>query len=199
MTSVIAGRRAGGRHRPSPQAAVAVVFSAGMFMSVMDSQIVNVAVASLGRDFSASPAQVQWVITGYLLSIAASIPLSGWLGDRLGTTRVYLASLAAFGASSALCAVAQNLPELVGARILQGLGAGFIWRRRQHHGRAPRTWNRRQPGERRIAQGRWLVHSHRGGLPDSRHQVATTNTGSSVIRAGRRGRLRPAGCRRRRG
>jgi EmrB/QacA subfamily drug resistance transporter len=97
-----------------------------MFMSVMDSQIVNVAIASLSRDFSATPAQVQWVITGYLLSIAASIPLSGWLGDRLGTTRVYLSSLGAFGASSALCAAAQSLPELIGARLLQGLGAGFM-------------------------------------------------------------------------
>ena len=125
-SSVAAGRLAAVRRRPSPRAAVAVVFTAGMFMSIMDTQIVNVAVASLGRDFSATPAQVQWVITGYLLSIAASIPLSGWLGDRLGTTRVYLASLAAFGASSALCAAAQNLPELVGARILQGLGAGCM-------------------------------------------------------------------------
>ena len=59
-------------------------------MSIMDSQIVNVAVASLGRDFSAAPAQVQWVITGYLLSIAASIPLSGWLGDRLVFTALYV-------------------------------------------------------------------------------------------------------------
>ena len=124
--SVVAGRLAAARRRPSPQGAVAVVFTAGMFMSIMDSQVVNVAVASLGRDFAASPAQVQWVITGYLLSIAASIPLSGWLGDRLGTTRVYLASLAAFGASSALCAAAQSLPELIGARVLQGLGAGFM-------------------------------------------------------------------------
>jgi EmrB/QacA subfamily drug resistance transporter len=123
---VVAGRLAAARRRPSPQAAAAVVFTAGMFMSIMDTQIVNVAVASLSRDFSASPTQVQWVITGYLLSIAASIPLSGWLGDRLGTTRVFLASLAAFGASSALCAVAQDLPELVGARVLQGFGAGFM-------------------------------------------------------------------------
>ena len=129
-SSVVAGRLAAVQRRPSPQAAVAVVFSAGMFMSIMDSQIVNVAVASLGRDFSASPAQVQWVITGYLLSIAASIPLSGWLGDRLGTTRVFLASLAAFGASSALCAAAQNLPELVGARAAAG-----PWRRVHDAGR----------------------------------------------------------------
>jgi EmrB/QacA subfamily drug resistance transporter len=66
------------------------------------------------------------VVTGYLLSIAVSIPASGWLGDRFGTTRVYLASLAVFCASSALCAVAQNLQELVGARVLQGAGAGLM-------------------------------------------------------------------------
>lgn len=97
-----------------------------MFMSVMDTQIVNVALATLGKSFAAPPAQVQWVVTGYLLSIAVSIPASGWLGDRFGTTRVYLISLAVFCGSSALCAVAQNLPELVGARVLQGAGAGLM-------------------------------------------------------------------------
>jgi EmrB/QacA subfamily drug resistance transporter len=97
-----------------------------MFMSVMDTQIVNVALATLGKDFAATPAQVQWVVTGYLLSIAVSIPASGWLGDRFGSTRVYLVSLAVFCGSSALCAVAQNLQELVGARVAQGAGAGLM-------------------------------------------------------------------------
>jgi MFS family permease len=73
------------------QRAAAVVYAVGMFMSIMDTQIVNVALAPIARQFSATPTQVQWVVTGYLLSIAVSIPASGWLGDRFGTTRVYRA------------------------------------------------------------------------------------------------------------
>jgi EmrB/QacA subfamily drug resistance transporter len=118
--------RAVARRWPSPQAAVAIVYAVGMFMSIMDSQIVNVALATLGRDFSATPAQVQWIVTGYLLSLAVAIPVSGWLGDRFGTTRIYLISLSLFGAASALCAMAQDLPQLVGARVLQGLGGGLM-------------------------------------------------------------------------
>jgi EmrB/QacA subfamily drug resistance transporter len=97
-----------------------------MFMSIMDTQIVNVALAPLGRQFSASPAQVQWVVTGYLLSIAVSIPASGWLGDRFGTTRVFLVTVALFTIASVLCAASGSLTQLVTARVIQGFGGGLM-------------------------------------------------------------------------
>src|ERR1700728_240540 len=110
----------------SMQRAVATVYAVGMFMTIMDTQIVNVALAPLGRQFSATPAQVQWVVTGYLLSIAVSIPASGWLGDRFGTTRVYLVTVALFTIASVLCAASGSLTQLVATRVIQGFGGGLM-------------------------------------------------------------------------
>lgn len=110
----------------SAQRAVAIIYTAGMFMSIMDVQIVNVALARLGRDFAATPAQVDWVVTGYLLSLAVTIPASGWLGDRIGTRRVYLGAVGLFTVASALCALSVTLPELLAMRVLQGAGGGLM-------------------------------------------------------------------------
>jgi EmrB/QacA subfamily drug resistance transporter len=122
-----AGTHAGAlRFQVPVQRAVAVVYAVGMFMSIMDTQIVNVALASLGRQFSATPAHVQWVVTGYLLSIAVSIPASGWLGDRFGTTRVYLVTVALFTIASVLCAASGSLAQLVATRVVQGFGGGLM-------------------------------------------------------------------------
>jgi EmrB/QacA subfamily drug resistance transporter len=110
----------------SPQRAAAVVFAIGMFMSIMDSQIVNVALATLGRQFHAETSQVQWVVTGYLLSLAICIPASGWLGDRYGTKRVYLIAITVFTVASGLCAASTSLTELIIMRVLQGFGGGMM-------------------------------------------------------------------------
>ena len=66
---------------------VAAAFVFGLFMDILDTTIVNVALPVLGRDFDASTAQLEWVVTGYLLSLALWIPASGWIGDRFGTRR----------------------------------------------------------------------------------------------------------------
>jgi len=65
-----------------------------MFMSVMDTQIVNVALASLSRDFHVTDASVQWVVTAYMMALAVSVPASGWLGGRYGTKRIFLGVVA---------------------------------------------------------------------------------------------------------
>jgi EmrB/QacA subfamily drug resistance transporter len=98
----------------------------GMIMSILDTTIVNIAVPTLSRDLDAPIAQVQWVITGYLLSLAAVIPVSGWAARRFGAKQVYLTSLVVFTAGSALCGLSSTLPELVIFRVLQGLGGGMI-------------------------------------------------------------------------
>jgi EmrB/QacA subfamily drug resistance transporter len=106
--------------------AVSVVFVAAMFMNIMDTTIVNVALPTIGREFHVAADSVDTVAIGYLVSLAVFIPVSGWLGDRLGGKRVLLASIVVFTLASALCGLAQNVAELVGFRILQGVGGGLM-------------------------------------------------------------------------
>jgi len=115
-------------YRPAinPKITVSIVFVAAMFMSIMDSTIVNVALPSLSRDFHAIGTSIDAVVVGYLVSLAIIIPASGWLGDRFGTKRVFLSALALFTLASALCGLAPNLPMLIGFRVLQGIGGGAL-------------------------------------------------------------------------
>jgi EmrB/QacA subfamily drug resistance transporter len=105
---------------------VAGVVILGMVMSILDTTIVNVALRTLGRDLHSSIAEIQWVVTGYLLSLAAVIPITGWAARRFGAKRVYMTSLVLFTAGSALCAAATTTTSLVLFRVLQGLGGGMI-------------------------------------------------------------------------
>jgi EmrB/QacA subfamily drug resistance transporter len=118
------GRRSG---RGLPQTtAVSVAYVTAMFMSAMDMHIVNVALPTLSRDFHEPLTSVQWTVIAYLLTLAVVIPASGWLGDRIGNKRTFVIALTLFTAASALCGLAQNLAELVGARALQGIGGGML-------------------------------------------------------------------------
>jgi EmrB/QacA subfamily drug resistance transporter len=112
--------------RLNPKVSVSVVFVLAMFMTILDTTIVNVALPTLARDFRVSPTHVDSVVVGFLVSLAVFIPASGWLGDRFGTKRVFLSALVLFTAASALCGAAQSLPELVVFRILQGVGGGML-------------------------------------------------------------------------
>jgi len=112
--------------RISQKVAVGVVFVAGMFMSILDATIVNVALPTIGRDFAVSATAVDGISIAFLVSLAVFIPASGWLGDRFGGKRVMLAAIAVFTAASALCGMASSLGELVAFRILQGAGGGML-------------------------------------------------------------------------
>jgi EmrB/QacA subfamily drug resistance transporter len=105
---------------------VAGVVLLGAIMSILDTTIVNVAIDRLSIDFHASLTQIQWVVTGYTLALAAVIPATGWAADRFGTKRIYLSSLALFMLGSALCAVAWSADSLIAFRVLQGVGGGMI-------------------------------------------------------------------------
>jgi EmrB/QacA subfamily drug resistance transporter len=105
---------------------IAGVVILGMIMSILDTTIVNVALRTLGHDLHSSIAQIQWVVTGYLLSLAAVIPVTGWAARRFGAKRVYMTSLVLFTAGSALCAVAGSTTSLVLFRVMQGVGGGMI-------------------------------------------------------------------------
>jgi EmrB/QacA subfamily drug resistance transporter len=105
---------------------VAAVFVSGMFIDILDTTIVNVALPDLGREFHATTASIEWIVLGYLLSLAVWIPASGWIGDRFGTRRVFLFALAMFTFASALCGQSNSLGELVAFRVLQGVGGGML-------------------------------------------------------------------------
>ena len=95
-------------------------------MTILDTTIVNVALRTLGHDLHSSISQIQWVVTGYLLSLAAVIPVTGWAARRFGAKRVYMTSLVLFTVGSALCAMASSTTTLVLFRVLQGVGGGMI-------------------------------------------------------------------------
>src|SRR3982075_2802957 len=105
---------------------VSFVVLIGSVMSILDTTIVNVALATLGRDLHSTIADIQWVVTGYMLSLAAVIPVTGWAARRFGAKPVYLTSLVLFVAGSALCGLATSSPELILFRVLQGIGGGMI-------------------------------------------------------------------------
>lgn len=104
---------------------VAIVFVSALFLDILDTTIINVAIPQLGREFGATDS-VEWVVLGYTLSLAVWIPASGWLGDKFGTKRIFLLALGLFIGGSILCGFAQSLGQLVGFRILQGVGGGML-------------------------------------------------------------------------
>jgi EmrB/QacA subfamily drug resistance transporter len=105
---------------------VAIVYVIAVFLSLLDSTILIVALPTLAREFDVSTTGIQWVVTGYLLSLAVFIPISGWAGDRFGTKRTFLFALSLFITGSALCGMAWNLESLVAFRVLQGVGGGML-------------------------------------------------------------------------
>jgi EmrB/QacA subfamily drug resistance transporter len=105
---------------------ISAVVIVGSIMSILDTTIVNVALATLSRKLHSPIAEIQWVVTGYMLSLAAVIPVTGWAARRFGAKQVYLTSLVLFTAGSALCGLATNITELIVFRVLQGVGGGMI-------------------------------------------------------------------------
>jgi EmrB/QacA subfamily drug resistance transporter len=103
-----------------------MVLIVGMFMAVLGTSIINVAIPHIQKDLGAGADQVRWVSTGYLLTLGVAVPLSGWLGERFGHTRVYLAALCAFSFASALCGLSWDLTSLIVFRVLQAIPGGII-------------------------------------------------------------------------
>jgi EmrB/QacA subfamily drug resistance transporter len=108
------------------RARVMVVYVLAVFMTVMDGTMVNVALPTLADEFGVASTDIEWVAVGYLLSLAAVIPVAGWLGDRFGSKQVFVAALVLFVLVSMACAAAQTLQQLVVLRVLQGVGGGLL-------------------------------------------------------------------------
>ncbi len=103
---------------------VAIVYVAAIFLDILDTTIVNVALFSMGKEFHTDA--IEWVVLGYTLSLAVWIPTSGWLGDRYGTKKVFLFALSAFTVGSFACGMSQSIGQLIGFRVLQGVGGGML-------------------------------------------------------------------------
>jgi EmrB/QacA subfamily drug resistance transporter len=97
-----------------------------MFMSVLDTSIVNVAIPVMQGQFGASPDNIQWIATAYTLCLGVVVPASAWLGERLGLRRTYLFALVLFSAFSALCGTATDLNTMIVFRIMQAIPGGVI-------------------------------------------------------------------------
>jgi EmrB/QacA subfamily drug resistance transporter len=102
------------------------VVATALFMEQLDSTIINTAVPSMAASLHVAPLSLKAVVTSYILSLAVCIPISGWMADRYGTRRVFSTAVATFTFASVLCGLSLNVPMLVAARILQGMGAAMM-------------------------------------------------------------------------
>jgi EmrB/QacA subfamily drug resistance transporter len=98
----------------------------GLFILMLDSTVVALALSSIRVDLGASAEALQWVMNGYLLTIAVLVVTAGRLGDMFGRKRVFLVGMALFAAGSVLSGAAQDAPMLIGGRVLQGVGAAPV-------------------------------------------------------------------------
>src|SRR5580704_6922572 len=105
---------------------LALLVAAAFFMENLDGTIIQTAVPAMARDFGVNALEITGAITAYLLSVAVGVPASGWLANRFGSRRVFLAAVALFTIASVVCALSQNLPELVAARVAQGAGGAMM-------------------------------------------------------------------------
>ncbi|WP_179403625.1 DHA2 family efflux MFS transporter permease subunit [Burkholderia guangdongensis] len=101
-----------------------IAVSLAVFMNVLDTSIANVAIPTISGDLGVSADQGTWVITSFAVANAISVPLTGWLTDRIGQVRLFLASILLFVVSSWMCGLAPTLPFLLASRVIQGAVAG---------------------------------------------------------------------------
>ncbi|HQD16559.1 MAG TPA: DHA2 family efflux MFS transporter permease subunit, partial [Ottowia sp.] len=101
-----------------------LALSAATFMNVLDSTIANVSLPAIAGDLGVSPVQGTWVITSFAVANAIGVPLTGWLTQRFGQVRLFVASVLLFVLTSWLCGLAHNMTTLIALRALQGLVAG---------------------------------------------------------------------------
>jgi EmrB/QacA subfamily drug resistance transporter len=119
--SMISGDRA-----ERPPVLLPLIIAFALFMENLDSTVVATALPAMARSLHESPLTLNVAMTSYLLSLAIFIPASGWLADRHGARDVFAGAIAVFTVSSLACGLAQNLPEMIVARVFQGLGGAMM-------------------------------------------------------------------------
>jgi MFS transporter, DHA2 family, multidrug resistance protein len=110
---------------------IAIAVALGALLEVVDTSIVNVALNEMQNSLGATLSQVSWVVSSYAVANVIILPMTAWLGERFGTKRYFIFSLIAFTIASILCGLSTNLPMLIFARVLQGLGGGGLMAKAQ--------------------------------------------------------------------
>jgi EmrB/QacA subfamily drug resistance transporter len=111
---------------PARARVIALVVAVSFFMQLLDSTIVITSLPQMGMEFGVAPVAMSIGLTVYLLTMAAFIPLSGWLGDRFGARNIFMISIAVFTAASLACGLSWNLEQFIIARAVQGFGAALM-------------------------------------------------------------------------
>ena len=105
---------------------IAAIVAAAMFMGSLDQTVIATALPQMARAFHRPPVDLSLAMTVYILVMAAFLPVSTWVADRLGARKVFAGAIVGFAAASALCGVSQTLPEFIAARVLQALAAALM-------------------------------------------------------------------------
>ncbi|PJD91311.1 MAG: hypothetical protein CK423_09475 [Legionella sp.] len=105
---------------------VAVIYAVVLFLDRLDLTIVNIALPAIAAHFDVLITDTEWINNAFLLALALSIPISGWIGDRFGDKRVFVSAIILFGVTSLLCALAPSIEFLIAMRFIQGLAGGLI-------------------------------------------------------------------------
>lgn len=125
----MAGNAAAPGHDAAPGrtgALLPLIIGAALFMQALDSNVIAIALPTMARSLRSDPVTLNVAITAYLLAAAVFLPVSTWVADRYGAKNVFRAAIAAFAASSLMCGLAQELWQLVGARMLQGASGAMM-------------------------------------------------------------------------
>ncbi|TWC67506.1 DHA2 family efflux MFS transporter permease subunit [Herbaspirillum sp. SJZ099] len=108
------------------QRALLWIVASGFFMQTLDTTIVNTALPAMARSLGEPVLAMHPVVVAYTLTMASLTPASGWLADRFGTRKMYFAAILVFVIGSILCATAHTLPQLLAARVVQGIGGSML-------------------------------------------------------------------------
>ncbi|MFI5314602.1 MAG: MFS transporter [Myxococcota bacterium] len=111
---------------PRPRYLVPMIVACALFMENMDATVIATALPTIARDFGESPLKLNIAITCYLLSLGIFLPLSGWLADRFGARTIFSSAIVIFTLGSIGCSTVESLPQLVLARIVQGMGGAMM-------------------------------------------------------------------------
>jgi EmrB/QacA subfamily drug resistance transporter len=115
--------------QPSPPTfprGMALLVAGAFFMEILDATIIAPAIPLIAASFGVAAVDVNVAISAYLVTVAVLIPATGWLADRFGVRRVFIAAIAVFTLASVGCAVSASLPMLIGMRVLQGVGGAMM-------------------------------------------------------------------------
>lgn len=111
---------------PQTKTYLPIILATAIFMLMLDSTILNTSLPAIAKDLNESPLNMQNAIISYVLTVALLMPISGFMADKFGTKRVFIASLILFGLGSIFCSLSQSLDQLVISRVIQGVGGSMM-------------------------------------------------------------------------